>query len=50
MFDPSTHRVFASRYVIFHEREDEGNKDKNYERWHILPKFEDNKAEEKDSD
>ena len=25
MFDPSTHRVFASRDVIFHEQTDEGN-------------------------
>jgi len=31
MFDPSTHKVFASEYVIFREQEDEGNKDNNYE-------------------
>jgi hypothetical protein len=28
MFNPSTHKVFASRDVIFHEQVDEGNKTK----------------------
>ena len=50
MFDPSTHRVFASRDVIFHEQEDEGNKDNNYKIWHILLEFEENKLEEKAKD
>jgi len=50
MFDPSTHKVFASRDVIFHEQANEGNKENNYERWHILPKVEDNKVEAKNSE
>ena len=29
-FNPSTHKVFASRDVIFHEHVDEGNKNKGY--------------------
>lgn len=45
MFYPSTHKVFASRDVIFHEREDEGNKDSNYEKWHILFEVEGNNVE-----
>ena len=50
MFDPSTHKVFASRDVIFHEHANEGNKDNNNERWHILPEIEDNKAKAKVED
>lgn len=30
MFDPSTHGVFVSRDMTFHEKEDEGNLDNNY--------------------
>ena len=44
MFDPFTHRVFASRDVIFHDQVDEGNTHNIYEKWHILPEVEDNKA------
>lgn len=47
MFDPHTHRVFASRDVVFDELEDEGNEDNNYETWHILHEVEDNKLEAK---
>jgi len=50
MFDPSTHKVFAGRDVIFHEYADEGNMDNNYERWHILVEVEDNKVEAKVED
>ena len=31
MFSPSTHKVFASRVVIFHEHVDEVNEDISYE-------------------
>ena len=34
IFNPSTHRVFQSKDVIFHEKVDEGNKDRSYEEWH----------------
>eukprot|EP00253_Pinus_taeda_P011405 PITA_11405 len=50
MFDQSNHRVFASRDAIFHEQADERNRDNIYERWHILPKVEDSKVEEKVED
>ena len=36
LFDPSTHKVFASRDVLFHEQE-VGNHDNNsHEEWHRL--------------
>ena len=35
MLNKSTHKVFTSRDVIFHEHVDEGNKDRNYEEWHM---------------
>jgi hypothetical protein len=36
LFNPSTHKVFASRYVLFHEKE-AGNHDiNNHEEWHRL--------------
>jgi len=46
MFEPSIHKVFASRDAIFHEKGDEANKDNNYERWHILLEVEDKKEVE----
>jgi len=42
---PLLTKKFASRDVIFHEKGDEGSKDNSYERWHVLPKVEDNKEE-----
>jgi transposase InsO family protein len=34
LFDPSTHKAFATKYVLFHEQE-EGNHDNNsHEEWH----------------
>ena len=52
LFDPSNHIVFASIDVIFHEQENECNKDNNYEKLHILFEVEDNnaKAREKNSE
>ncbi len=50
MFDWSTHKVFLSRDLIFHEQADQGNKDNNYAMWHILLEDEDNKVEVKAED
>ena len=50
MFGPSTHKVFASRDVIFHEHEDKGNNYNIYERWKILPEVEYHKKEAKGSE
>jgi hypothetical protein len=36
LFDPSTHKVFASRDVLFHEKEAGNHDDNNHEEWHIL--------------
>lgn len=49
MFNPSTHNVFASRDVIFHEHVDEVNKDKSYEEWHMPLLIDDNNDEAKDN-
>ena len=35
MFNPLTHKVFASQDVIFHEQVDEENKENGLEEWHI---------------
>ena len=45
LFDPSTHKVFASRYVIFHERVEGKNEDKGHEGWHVLLEDKDVKEE-----
>ena len=36
LFDPSTHKVFASRDVLFHEQETEisENSNQSHEEWH----------------
>lgn len=49
LFNPSTHKVFTSRDVIFHEKVDERNKDKIYEEWHMPLLIEDNNEEIKDN-
>ena len=49
LFNPSTHKVFASRDVIFHEQVDKANKDKCYEEWHIPLLIEDINEEIKDN-
>ena len=36
MFDPSAHKVFPSRDVIFHEDVDEGHQVHSYDKWHIF--------------
>jgi hypothetical protein len=36
MFDPSTHKVFASRDVIFHEHEEGNNEDNSHAGWQVL--------------
>jgi hypothetical protein len=36
LFDPSTHKVFASRDVLFHEQEAENHDDNSHEEWHRL--------------
>jgi len=48
MFNPTTHKVFASRDVIFHEHVDEVNKDRSYEEWHMPLLIDDNNDEVKD--
>ena len=48
MFNPSTHKVFASRDVIFHEHVHEGNKDKNNEEWHMILLIDDSNDEAKE--
>lgn len=48
MFNPSTHKVFASRDVIFHEHVDEGNMDKSYEEWHMPLLIDNSNDESKD--
>lgn len=35
LFNPSTHKVFASRYVVFHEQIDDGDCNKGNEEWHM---------------
>lgn len=35
IFDPSTHKVFVSRDVVFHEQVDDGNPVQNNEEWHV---------------
>lgn len=47
MFNPSTHKVFASRDIIFHEQVDEGNKHGSYEEWHMPLIIDDNNDEAK---
>ena len=47
MFNPSTHKVFASRDVIFHEQVDEGNKDRSYEEWNMPSLIDENNDEAK---
>jgi hypothetical protein len=46
MFDPYTHKFFASRDVIFHENVDEGHKEDNYDAWHIPYHLDENVKEE----
>jgi hypothetical protein len=36
LFDPATHKVFASRDVLFHEQEARNHDDNNHEEWHRL--------------
>ena len=36
MFDPSAHKVFPSRDVIFHEDANEGHEVDSYNTWHIF--------------
>ena len=36
LFDPSTHKVFASRNVLFHEQEVGNHDNKSHEEWHGL--------------
>jgi hypothetical protein len=36
LFDPSTHKVFASRDVLFHEQEARNHDDNNHVEWHRL--------------
>jgi hypothetical protein len=36
LFDPYTHKVFASRDVIFHEQTEGKNEDNSHEGWHVL--------------
>jgi hypothetical protein len=45
LFNPSTHKMFASRDVIFHEKEKGNNEDKNHEIWHVLLEDEEVKEE-----
>jgi hypothetical protein len=47
MFDPSTHKVFARRDVLFHENVDEVPKEDGYDVWH-LPKENEESAKEED--
>ena len=49
MVNPSTHKVFVSRDVIFHEKVDKGNKDKSYEEWHMPLLIDDINDEVKDN-
>ena len=42
MFDPSTHKVFASRDVVFHKRVDEGHKVDSSDAWHIPYDYDEN--------
>ena len=49
MFNPSTHNVFASIYVIFDEHVDEGNKGKSYEEWNMSLLIDDNNDQAKDN-
>jgi hypothetical protein len=36
LFDPSTHKVFVSRDVIFHEQTEGNNEDNSHEGWNVL--------------
>jgi hypothetical protein len=45
LFDPSTHKVFASRDVIFHEQIEGKNEDNNHGGWHVLLEDEEVKEE-----
>jgi hypothetical protein len=45
LFDPSTHKVFSSRDVIFHEKEKGNNEDNNHEGWQVLLEDEEVKQE-----
>jgi hypothetical protein len=45
LFDPSTHKVFASRDVIFHEQAEGNNEDNSHEGWHVLLEDEEVKEE-----
>jgi hypothetical protein len=36
IFDPSTHKVFASRYVLFHEQEEGNHDDNSHVEWRRL--------------
>jgi hypothetical protein len=45
LFDASTHKVFASRDVIFHEKAEGNNEDKSPEGWHVLLEDEEVKEE-----
>jgi hypothetical protein len=45
MFDPNTHKVFASRDVLFHEHVDEGHKVDSYDEWHIPSNYDENVKE-----
>jgi len=45
LFNPSTHKVFASRDVVFHEQDVETNKENSYDRWHDLLNDEDVKED-----
>jgi hypothetical protein len=50
MFDPCTHKVFASRDVLFHEHADEGHKVDSYDAWHIPYDHDENVKEEADDE
>jgi hypothetical protein len=45
VFDPSTHKVFGSRDVIFHEQAEGNNEYNNHEGWHVLIEYEEVKEE-----
>ena len=39
LFDPSTHRLLASRDVVFHENENEGDKINNTSVWYDIDDY-----------
>jgi hypothetical protein len=47
LFDPSTHKVFARRDVIFHEQVGGNNEDNSHEGWHVLLEYEEVKEEKR---